>query len=553
MAASMLGSLSRGARVARSCVAPGSLFGAGYACHWAGSQEETVPQLAACGAASTWIGASSCIRRLNAALPEDADWPREKLSKAESAELRALNSLVSTCSAKGLDSAWLRLIVLRRLVQADPEGLAVRGLVPTGGDGSDAVDVSATASEAPHAASGSAAASGQGITELANLVAENASALNASPGSWRGDRQALPEVAHGLRALLEGSPSSGDAGGGSASSSSSGGSGTTAAERAEALGREGVASAALAASLAVRWLAAERRRTALAAATGEGETPPLPPMRLAASAAAAAAASGDQAEQDVADVLEVVAADLVAVWRALARPPAAAHLQRSGVASALKASLSVLPPPRPLEERWPAKDHLPSALVAAVSAASRAGSGFGGLAPLLGLGLKSTAAAAPASRSGRDAAASASSAAASATSASASASSAPSSSSAAEASAAPSDKRSTLTGCIEVAVWLAVAAGAVALASEDGLGLLRFHAVPEKWRPMLKSLVHERAMMVEDLLAKYEGERADAAGVLGTPENMSDSTIMVGPWDAKTNYIEAPAAVAEPPHFNAPC
>jgi len=44
----------------------------------------------------------------------------------------------------------------------------------------------------------------------------------------------------------------------------------------------------------------------------------------------------------------------------------------------------------------------------------------------------------------------------------------------------------------------------LALASEDGIGLLRFHVVPEAWQSFVKDMLQQRALRVEELLAKHD-------------------------------------------------
>lgn len=77
-----------------------------------------------------------------------------------------------------------------------------------------------------------------------------------------------------------------------------------------------------------------------------------------------------------------------------------------------------------------------------------------------------------------------------------------------------------------------IGAAAVALSS-DGLGILGFHAVPPPWRGPLRSLLQQRGVQVEELLAKDSVEGGE-------------ESIILGPWGAQSSYIQAPSA-PEPP------
>eukprot|EP00931_Biecheleriopsis_adriatica_P049511 TRINITY_DN28642_c0_g2_i1.p1 TRINITY_DN28642_c0_g2~~TRINITY_DN28642_c0_g2_i1.p1 ORF type:complete len:439 (-),score=100.71 TRINITY_DN28642_c0_g2_i1:38-1354(-) len=77
--------------------------------------------------------------------------------------------------------------------------------------------------------------------------------------------------------------------------------------------------------------------------------------------------------------------------------------------------------------------------------------------------------------------------------------------------------------------WLARAAllwVALAAASEDGLGLLRFYVVPEALRPMLK----QRALRVEELLLRHDAPQAPEEHLVDT----------LGPIQAHPEFIQAP-------------
>jgi len=85
---------------------------------------------------------------------------------------------------------------------------------------------------------------------------------------------------------------------------------------------------------------------------------------------------------------------------------------------------------------------------------------------------------------------------------------------------------------LEGVAWAALIGVAVAAASEDGFGLLRFHAVPEAWRSAVHSLLQQRAVRVEELLAKYDPPPE--------PNGLLSDAITLGPWEAQAGFIQAP-------------
>jgi len=89
---------------------------------------------------------------------------------------------------------------------------------------------------------------------------------------------------------------------------------------------------------------------------------------------------------------------------------------------------------------------------------------------------------------------------------------------------------------MEWTAWAAIIGGTALAVSQDGMGLMRFHVVPTQWRPHLRSLLQERAVRIEELMAKYEPPPQ--------PGSMSDS-IVLGPWGAQSTYIQAPAPPRE--------
>mmetsp|Transcript_1756 Transcript_1756/g.3082 ORF Transcript_1756/g.3082 Transcript_1756/m.3082 type:complete len:388 (+) Transcript_1756:30-1193(+) len=52
--------------------------------------------------------------------------------------------------------------------------------------------------------------------------------------------------------------------------------------------------------------------------------------------------------------------------------------------------------------------------------------------------------------------------------------------------------------------WAVLAIFLLALSSEDGIGLLRFHVVPEAWQSVVKDMLQQRALKVEELLARHD-------------------------------------------------
>lgn len=78
----------------------------------------------------------------------------------------------------------------------------------------------------------------------------------------------------------------------------------------------------------------------------------------------------------------------------------------------------------------------------------------------------------------------------------------------------------------ETIAWGAILVLSIIAVSADGFGLLGFHCLPTSCRALAQSILQQRAVQVEELLAKYDPPT----------EGLSDS-IMLGPWAAQSNYI----------------
>mmetsp|Transcript_114212 Transcript_114212/g.317939 ORF Transcript_114212/g.317939 Transcript_114212/m.317939 type:complete len:328 (-) Transcript_114212:18-1001(-) len=267
----MISSLARGARLVRQASVPATVFGAGYACCWAQGREETVPQLLVCTAAASWAGLTQGLRLLRQSLPEGAAWPRERLAKVETVELRALINMVAQCAERGLDSVPLRRIALRRVCQraeADTRGVAVLGLVSLDDGNSGTVST---------------------LAALAKQVDEAATALAAKGRvQGAGEHDLLLPLAGALQAIVV-------AGGTSWQ---------------EELGTAGVLRVAHAAMLASGWLATSLR-------------PAVPAVSTAAVPAGPLEVSLRLSEEDE----QAAVQSLSAVWQALGQPRVAGQLR----------------------------------------------------------------------------------------------------------------------------------------------------------------------------------------------------------------------------------
>eukprot|EP00913_Durusdinium_trenchii_P001901 g1759.t2 len=91
----------------------------------------SVEKLATWGAAASFAYSLRGLRYLSRALPNEAEWPRQKLQEVETMELHWLCGLIDHCKENGLDSPILQQLLLFMLcehAEADPYGLAVQGL-----------------------------------------------------------------------------------------------------------------------------------------------------------------------------------------------------------------------------------------------------------------------------------------------------------------------------------------------------------------------------------------------------------------------------------------
>lgn len=463
----MMSRLSRGAHIVGRITVPAACFGTGYACSWSQGREETVPQLVVCAAATSWAGFTQGLRLLRQSLPLGAQWPRDRLAEVEAVELHVLLGISAESAARGLDSAPLRRVVLRRLCQhaeAHPRGPAVAALGAGPGRASR-VD----AAEGPPAA-----VAGLPVATLAELATQldTATAALAKVAAPRGEVEVLLPLTAALQAIVT-------AGGNSWH---------------EELGPVGVLHVARAALLASAWLAAALRPAADLAAFSQPSQAHL-------------------SEEDKWAVVH----GLSSVWQALGQPGAAAQVRsargsrRGSEAAELhrdaEARLAALTAPGASAAavqlaRRPAEDFLPAKLRARIAAAM-AGAPKVPAPPEPAAAVveqqERAAAAVPAGHSG------------------------------------PLRKVGQV---LEYSAWAVIIGAVIVALSEDGIGCLRFHAVPSPWRDSFRSLMQQQAVQVEELLAKYDPP--------AEPGSMSDS-IMLGPWGAQSTYIQAPRAAAAPP------
>jgi len=437
---------------------PAAAFGSGYGFCCVQGREETAPQLLAATALGSWAGLTRSLRLLAASLPDSAMWPRERLSEVESRELRVLVTAAAECVERGLDSAPLHRVALRRLceeAEADPKGLAVQGLGPEG--------------------------EGGGLPELAAHLDGAASALPPSGGAAASDL--ILGLAAALHALVvAGGPS-----------------------WQQELTADGVLHVAHANLVASTWLAESLRRRQCAAAVGDICT------------------DACLSEEDE----HAAAEDLNAVWQALGHARVGARLGRGRSEEAVDlhrdlharyAALLASPPPPPMGSMRPAQDALPPRLRRSIATALRGGGGGWPARTALPTAAPVTPAAAAQEPSPAD---------------SSSSSSAFGGGGCVGAGSEGSSGRSArekVSKLIELGAWgVLLCAGLVAV-SGDGLGLLRFHALPEAWRAPVKSLLTRRAVHVEDLLAKYDLE----------PREPSQEPIILGPFSMQSSYIQVP-------------
>jgi len=206
-----------------------------------------------------------------------------------------------------------------------------------------------------------------------------------------------------------------------------------------------------------------------------------------------AAAPALSAEEE----MEVVS-DLSAVWQALGQPGAHAFIRsvprRSPEAAVLHAdlekrfaALQATPQPPPASASRPAKDFIPQKLRGSMMVVMRSS-------------LVSSASVAPAAPPAA----------------------------ATETPATPPGLRRKLGRILEYVAWGVLMGGAIVAISADGVGIFKFHVVPEQWRAPLQALIQQRAVRVEELLAKYD-----------PPENPPTADHdTVGSWDAQPAYIQ---------------
>eukprot|EP00930_Biecheleria_cincta_P016544 TRINITY_DN13419_c0_g1_i1.p1 TRINITY_DN13419_c0_g1~~TRINITY_DN13419_c0_g1_i1.p1 ORF type:complete len:425 (+),score=94.25 TRINITY_DN13419_c0_g1_i1:2-1276(+) len=127
----MLSALSRSVHLVRRASASAALFGAGYCCAWSQGREESPDKLAAWAGASSFVFVTRSLRLFARALPEGANWPKEKLLLVEGSELRLLHCWIERCKERGTNSALLQFLLLNSLcehVEEDSRGPAVQGL-----------------------------------------------------------------------------------------------------------------------------------------------------------------------------------------------------------------------------------------------------------------------------------------------------------------------------------------------------------------------------------------------------------------------------------------
>lgn len=322
-----MAALRQGARLLK----PAACFGTGYLYCWTQGREETAPQLLACSGMASWAGLARGLRHLRHALPEGAEWPREKLAKAESLELRVMAQAANSCESQDLSSTLLRRVLLRRLCNyAMEEGrnsLGVQGLV----------SVPETV-EGEGEANASSASRGSGLSELVAFL--DASTLAVASGGAGPEQELLQPVASALSAVV--------------------GEGDSAWHK--ELDPVGVLHVTQTALVASAWLA-ESLRTSSAA-------------RRQADASGVSATMGLSAEEH-----DEIAKELTTVWQALsqagaapaARSAAKGFRSRPEAAQLLRdvnarfATLQATPPLPP--KSTPAQDDLPSQLAGRLRAA----------------------------------------------------------------------------------------------------------------------------------------------------------------------------------------
>jgi len=421
--------LGRGLRFLKRASVPVAGVGAGYAGCWAQGREETVPQYLACAVTASRVGIMGGLRRLGEHLPQDATWVREKLSRVEASQLRVLLGMVNELASRGLDSALLQHFALGQLcacTEADPRGLAVRGLA---GDQGDSVQ--------------------QGLAELVAQIDRTATALTATADA-RGEPALLRTLAAALRSIVV--------------------CGGTAWHR--ELGNLGVLHVANTAALALLWLAAALR-------------PSDSPRKPAWPSAALTAEDQEQ-----------ISEDLSVVWQALGQPDVANQLRSASTWHKSEAL--------DLRRRYEARLAAVGAAVVPTKDATRPPLEV--LAPRLRACVTSSMRAPAAAKS-------------------------PGPPSAAASGLEKVNKS------LEYAAWAVLVGATVVAMSEDGFGWFPFHAVPSQWRAGFHSLVQQRGVQVEELLAKYDPQ-------LET-ESMSGS-ITLGPLGAQSTYIQAPSEFRPP-------
>lgn len=217
-------------------------------------------------------------------------------------------------------------------------------------------------------------------------------------------------------------------------------------------------------------------------------------QRSASSGAASASTSLLSSEEE----MEIVS-DLTAVWQALAQPGAydfirsSSRARRSPEAAALHAdleqwyvALQAAPQPPPASASRPAKEYVPQKLRGCMMNVMRSSA----------VPLATAAAATP--------------------------------SATATPIAASQGLWWKLGRLLEYAAWGVLMGGAIVAISADGVGIFRFHVVPDTWRAPLQAIIQQRAVRVEELLAKYD-----------PPENLPPSDLdTVGPWNAQPTYIQ---------------
>eukprot|EP00929_Paragymnodinium_shiwhaense_P108399 TRINITY_DN74719_c0_g1_i1.p1 TRINITY_DN74719_c0_g1~~TRINITY_DN74719_c0_g1_i1.p1 ORF type:complete len:523 (+),score=118.88 TRINITY_DN74719_c0_g1_i1:78-1646(+) len=444
-----------------------SLFGAGYACHWAQTREETAPQLLACGAVGTWVRFASLSRWIRACFPETAELPRSMLAKVEEAELRFLRGAVASCVEKGIDSAWLRRISLKHIcavVEADPHGLPACGLVPREPD-TEAATAAADAGEAPVEPRGSPQPVEGALLALVELLYDNTRMLAANTAAdsvaSREVADSLTSLATALQALTSCSPT-----------------------WHKELGADGVACLSITAAHATTWLAAEKRR-----------------VSLAISSPWATGLPGDEQgeeRQEMPASLQLLPREdekliedsLFATWQALSslrRPTGKAQQERRSELKRVVRAMAALPLAPPAAATCAPQEFVPDDVrqTMAVAVATQCG---GSLWRPFASGFSRSRGAAATDEAGLPV-------------------------------------KRTLSGSVgqalEYAAFIGLLSAAVVAASQDGMGLLRFKVLPDHWQAWMASEVLKHGVRVEELMAKYDS----SAAVSLTPE----SPITLGP------------------------